>query len=124
METAPDSLQQIQHVLSNKWPSFNDTVSWVSLVFGFLIYIIAYFAGGKQNKNKILFSIVFCIIIGSLCMPIFQKLELFLSGFLNENTSWIISMLLFISFISGIGINMYEIITVTAREAHPMSEQW
>jgi len=30
-------------------------------------------------------------------------------------------MLLFMAFISGVGINMYEIIVVTAREAHPMS---
>ncbi len=125
METATaDSLQQIQQVLPLRWPSFNDTVPLVALIIGFLIYLIAYFAGGRQNKNKIIFAAFFCVVIGALCMPLFEKLENIIAGLFGAQAGWIISMLLFMAYLAGVGINMYEIITVTAREAHPLSEQW
>ena len=95
--TTADSLQHVQHALTSRWPSINDTVSWVTLIFGLLIYVIAYFAGGKQNQRKILFTMIFCIVAGALSMPIFQKLELFLSNLFSPFSLYKI-WVIFLSF--------------------------
>lgn len=124
MQNAPvDSLQQLQLVPPH-WPIINDTVPWVALIIGFLIYFIAYFAGGRLNKGKMIFAITFSVVIGALSFPLFEKLYILIAGQLGERFSWILTMLLFMAFVIAIGVNMYEIITVTAREAHPTSERW
>jgi hypothetical protein len=118
-----DSLQQLQH-LPARWPSLGNTVPWVAFVIGLLIFVISYFAGGRQQQRKIIFATVFSVVIGALCVPLFDKLEIFVSGLFGAGTARIVVMLLFMLYVVAVGIHLYEIITVTAREAHPTSNQW
>ncbi len=100
------------------WFPVNETISIVALTVGILIFIIAYFAGGKENFSKIIASTVISILIAMLAMPLFIKLGQFF-GILNSREGEIFILVLLMFFIAGLSAHIYEIITVSAREARP-----
>ncbi len=100
------------------WFQINETISIVALTVGILIFIIAYFAGGKENLSKLIASTVLSILIAVLAMPLFIKFGRFL-GIMNTRGGEIFILLLLLFFISGLSAHIYEIITVSAREARP-----
>jgi hypothetical protein len=118
--TVSDTLRVIpqtpEHVFW--WITIHQTVSLVALVLACVIFVMGYFAGGKENKNRILFSFLFASVTGILVMPLFLKAGEWLG--LTEN-GWGVAIVIICDFIfiAAVAVNMYEIITVTAREARP-----
>jgi len=100
------------------WIPVNQTVAIVALALAVVIFIISYFAGGKENKGRILFSYLFASVSGILVMPLLIKAGTWL-GLLNND--WGVTVLVMIDFvfIAAVAVNIYEIIIVTAREARP-----
>ena len=96
----------------------DDIVLIVALALGFMIILIGYFfAGGKYNQTKLIFSIIISSGVGILVLPGMYKIAsiLNLTGEI-VNTAIIIIDLIFVAVVS---CHAYEIVTVTAREAHP-----
>jgi hypothetical protein len=116
----PDSLKTIvvKEQMLIEWFKVDKTVSYIALVIGLFILIIAYFAGGRENKNKMLFSIASAAIIGILSLPLFIKFGLWI-GILGHQWGTILLMTVFIIFIAALASHAYEIVTVSAKEARP-----
>jgi vacuolar-type H+-ATPase subunit I/STV1 len=95
-----------------------DYVLLVALVIGLLIVLIGYFfAGGKNNRTVLIFSIIISSLVGILILPGLFKIAASLkmdSPYIH--TGLIIFDLVFVAIIS---CHAYELVTVTAKEAHP-----
>ncbi len=100
------------------WPEFHSTVSIVALILGILVFVIAYFAGGVENKSKLLFSTTLAVLIGFLSMPLFIDFFAWL-GILDSAYGKLSLFVLLIMFVAGLSCHSYEIVTVSAREARP-----
>jgi hypothetical protein len=100
------------------WFDINPTISVVALSLGLLIFVIAYFAGGRENRAKLWMSIALSIVISILAMPLFIKLGKAL-GLLDSKPGEIFILFLLMIFIAGLSSHIYEIITVSAKEARP-----
>lgn len=100
------------------WFEIHPTVSIVAFALGAMIFIIAYFAGGKENFAKLWASILIALIISVLAMPMFIRFG-HLFGLLKSKGGEIFVLLLVMIFISAVASHIYEIITVSAREARP-----
>lgn len=103
------------------WPDISPTVTWVAFLIGFLFYIIGYFAGGKLSPGKIAMCIVITSIIGFLSRAVLNPVMLFLTQSLNidPHSAYILASTLWMIFIIGAGVMIYETFTITAEEAHP-----
>jgi uncharacterized membrane protein len=112
----PDTTQITQPALW--WPEFNTTVTTIAMALGLLLLIIAYFAGARDNQNKIIFSIFTASLIGFLSMPLFIKLGEIL-GVIQNRWGRVGILTLAIIFVATVSSHVYEIITVSAREARP-----
>ena len=117
------------------WPkvkvlgSFSAIIIFVALTFGVVIYIIGYYAGARLNKPKILGAIIMATVVGVLGRSVEAlaryKLTLWLNDAIkNEIVSTIVVdifvYVVWIAFIAGISVHVYETFVVTAKEAHPM----
>jgi predicted PurR-regulated permease PerM len=100
------------------WFEIHPTVSIVAFALGLMILVIAYFAGGKENFAKLWASILIALVISVLSMPLFIKFGRFF-GLLKSKIGEIFVLLLLMIFISALAGHIYEIITVSAREARP-----
>jgi len=100
------------------WFEIHPTVSIVAFALACMIVIIAYFAGGRENFRKLWMSILCALIISALAMPIFIKFGRAF-GLLKTAGGEIFVLLLVMFFISAVAAHIYEIITVSAREARP-----
>ncbi|MBN1541085.1 hypothetical protein JW992_02995 [candidate division KSB1 bacterium] len=100
------------------WPEVHPTVSIIALVLGFLLLLIAYFAGARDNRNKIIFSVISSVLIGILSLPIFIKFGHFL-GILTHPYGQVAVLVVVIIFVAMVSSHAYEIVTVSAREARP-----
>ncbi len=100
------------------WPEIHPTVSIVALVLGFLLLVIAYFAGARDNRNKIVFSVISSVLIGILSLPLFIKFG-HLLGILANPYGQVAVIVLVIVFVAMVASHAYEIVTVSAREARP-----
>lgn len=109
---------QAAHPELLQWFSFSDTVSWVALSLGFLIFILAYYAGGRENRNRLILASLLAMLITALAFPLFLRLGRWL-GILHTREGAIFILLLLLLFLSLLSCHIYEIVTVTAREAHP-----
>jgi hypothetical protein len=120
LTTAADSLRQITEPAFQAmwWFPVHRTVTLIAVVLACVIFVICYFAGGRENKNRIFFSYIFAALIGIMVMPLLIKAGLWL-GILNSE--WGAAILTSVDFIvvAAVAVNVYEIITVTAREARP-----
>ena len=118
----PDPLQVVAPTVRDGdfliWFDINPTVSLIALTLGVMIFIMAYFAGGKENRSKLWMSTVLSIVISILAMPLFIRFGRAL-GILRDKYGEIFILLLLMFFISGLAAHIYEIITVSAREARP-----
>lgn len=96
----------------------DDYILVVAAAVGILIVIIGYFfAGGKYNQTKLIFSIVIASGVGILILPGLFKLAAMIGvGGPIVNTAIVLFDLIFVSIVSS---HAYEIVTVTAQEAHP-----
>ncbi len=101
-----------------EWFKIDKTVSYVALVVGLFIIVIAYFAGGRENKAKLIFSILSATLIGILSMPLFIKFGRWL-GIFGHQWGEIFLLTVFIIFVTALASHAYEIVTVSAREARP-----
>jgi len=101
-----------------EWFKVDKTVAYVALVVGLFIIIIAHFSGGKENRNKLLFSAACASVIGLLTFPLFVKFGHWI-GLLGHKWGEIVLMTLFIIYIAALSCNAYEIVTVSAKEARP-----
>ena len=120
LQIPADSTAQVSQAAQELlwWPEIHSTVSIIALVLGFLILIIAYFAGARDNRSKIVFSVVSAFLIGVLSMPMFIKMARFL-GILSEPWGQVTILVLVMFFVALIASHAYEIVTVSAREARP-----
>ncbi|MBN2357232.1 hypothetical protein JXO59_14040 [candidate division KSB1 bacterium] len=100
------------------WFTINETISIVALTMGVLIFIIAYFAGGRDNRNKLIISTILSVIITSFALPLFLKLGRWL-GLLESREGTIFILVLILLFLAALSCHIYEIVTVSAREARP-----
>ena len=116
----PDSLKAIavKEQMLVEWFKVDKTVSYIALVIGLFIILIAYFSGGKENRNKLLFAIISAAVIGILSLPLFIKFGIWI-GLLGHQWGVIVIMIVFIAFIAALASHAYEIVTVTAKEARP-----
>ncbi len=96
----------------------DDYILVVAAAVGILIVIIGYFfAGGKYNQTKLIFSIVVSAGVGILIFPGLFKLAAMAGlGGPIVNTAIVLFDLIFVGIVS---CHAYEIVTVTAQEAHP-----
>jgi hypothetical protein len=109
---------QATHPELLQWFSINNTVSWVALSLGFLIFIMAYYAGGRENRNRLILASFLSLLITTLSFPLFLKLGRWL-GILHSREGAIFILLLLLLFLSMLSCHIYEIVTVSARESHP-----
>jgi hypothetical protein len=117
--TTIDSTQITEPVMNSiQWIPINRTISLIALTLGIAIFVISYFAGGKENNTKSLFSICFAVLIGFFSFPLFIKAGEWL-GIMNSGYGKIAIITLVMIFVAAIATNIYEIVTVTAREARP-----
>jgi hypothetical protein len=96
----------------------DDYILVVAAAVGILIVIIGYFfAGGKYNQTKLLFSIVVASGVGILILPGLFKLAAMV-GVRGPivNTAIVLFDMIFVAIVAS---HAYEIVTVTAQEAHP-----
>ena len=101
-----------------QWIHINSTISLIALTLGISIFVISYFAGGRENKSRLLFSVFFALLIGFFSMPLIIKAGQWLGIMKSEmGTVFVITVVMF--FVASIAANLYEIVTVTAREARP-----
>ncbi|MBN1153461.1 hypothetical protein JXB12_00925 [candidate division KSB1 bacterium] len=105
-------------------------VVYVALVFGLAMFVIGYNAGAKVNKGPVTTAIILTTIVAVLARSfiLWVQYHLFkiLYGFFNNaataaSVAEAVIYFIWILFITGISVNLYEAFTVTAKEAHPMS---
>ena len=127
-----------KHFYSNPaflWPkitiggTFTAVITFVAVIMGIASYFIGYNAGGKLSKRTIFASIGTAIVIGILGrsliilikVKIFELLCFIFSGdkLILGTIAEVIIYILWITFIAGIAVYLYETFTVTAEEAHP-----
>lgn len=121
----PQTLEQIQPpeasmIYEYFWPQVNSTIVWIALFIGIVLYIIGYFAGGKLSKGKIFMCIGLTSIIGFLARPILNPIMRFMVLDLSftPHTAYILTSTVWMVFIVGVAVMMYETFTTTAAEAH------
>ncbi|MBN2410321.1 hypothetical protein JXQ31_01440 [candidate division KSB1 bacterium] len=101
-----------------QWIHMNNTISLIALTLGISIFVISYFAGGKENKSRLVFSVLFALLIGFFSMPLVIKAAHWL-GIMESNFGIVFVVTVVMLFVACIAANLYEIVTVTAREARP-----
>ncbi|MBN1351655.1 hypothetical protein JXJ21_19730 [candidate division KSB1 bacterium] len=103
------------------WPEFNPTVVWVAFIIGLLIYLFGYIAGGKLSFGKIILCISVATIIGFFSRSIMNPiLGVFINTFgISPQAAFVVTSTLWMIYIVGIGVMLYEMLVVTAEEAHP-----
>lgn len=114
---AADTTQQ--HIPGELWwPQIHETVSIIAFVLGFLIMLIANFAGARTNRAKLMFAFLFTSILGVLSMQIILKLaEQF--GMMRYTWGSVAIITIVIIYITAVAIHLYEIVIVSSREAIP-----
>lgn len=106
---------------------------YVSILFGFVSYFYGSSAGGHVNKKKLLRAIGIATTVGILgrsfivflqiilykiityIIPGEPEQEILIAGTISE----VIIYVLWIMFIAGIAVFIYETLVVTAKEARP-----
>jgi len=122
----------------------SDVIMWVSLTVGLLIFVIGYFAGAKRSLTKILICTIVATVVGALAMRVPIAAHDFLlgkkaaqeqvtdkaaapatakpqqtSGGIGEEIANLLLFMIWTAFLVGMGIFLYEAMTVTADEARP-----
>jgi hypothetical protein len=121
----------------------SDVIMYVALTAGLLIFVIGYFAGAKSSMTKIFICTLIATAVGTLSLRVPIAVHDFLTGNkpaqeqLADKTTpdatttqkseggtgeGIANLFLYIvwtSFLVGMGIFLYEAMTVTASEARP-----
>jgi hypothetical protein len=122
----PGTMEQLPPIVNDAlspylWPEISPTVVWVAFFIGLLLYIIGYFAGGKLSIGKIFLCIILASVIGFLARGVLNYLLAFLiySMGMVPHTAYILSSTLWMIFVAGVAVMIYETFTVTAEEAHP-----
>ena len=115
-----DSTQALAPVTNGQfqWLHFNNTLSIVAITMGLCIFVIAYFAGGRENSTRIIFSVVLAWLVGFFSMPLLIRAATWL-GLLDMPYGNVILVSVLILLVAALAANAYEIVTVTAREARP-----
>ena len=101
------------------WPEISDTITLVALILGFLIIVISYFAGARENSNKIFFSIILSTAITLLSMPLLIYATSWVLGSTQSRWGPIFMIFVAILFTATVAVHAYEIVVVSAREARP-----
>ncbi len=101
-----------------QWIPMNNTISLIALTLGIAIFVISYFAGGRENKSRLVFSVLFALLIGFFSMPLVIKAAFWL-GIMQSDFGRVFVITVVMLFVASIAANLYEIVTVTAREARP-----
>lgn len=103
------------------WPDFSPTVVWVAFIIGILIYLFGYVAGGKLSGGKILLCVLVATIIGFFSRSLMNPFLGFLVNTfgLSIRTAYVVTSTIWMIYVIGIGVMLYEMFTVTAEEARP-----
>lgn len=103
------------------WINLGSTVVTVAVVLGIFVYILGFWSGGRRNKAKINVCILFTTLINFFAMPFALKIYRLFSDWLTPTIGFIVTLTLWIAFMAGVALHMYEIFVVTAKEAqaHP-----
>ena len=103
----------------------------ITVIFGLTTFFIGFQAGVKLTKRKILSSIVIAVLIGigarsfnfffklklmELLMIILPNDAILTAASIADGITYVIWMI----FIAGIAVYVYETLIVTAKEVHPM----
>ena len=113
------------------WGIVSAVVIYLALAFGLASYFIGYNAGGRLNKSKIISAIGTAVVVGIIgrSFKIFLQLKLFRLLIKICPESWgnpvvvagtisdVVVYVLWLIFISGIAVFLYETFVVTAQEA-------
>jgi hypothetical protein len=124
----------------------SDVIMYVALTAGLLIFVIGYFAGAKSSMTKIFICTLIATAVGTLSLRVPIALHDFVTGkksvqeqltsksatpppavkeaeSSNSGTGeGVLNLFLYIvwtGFLVGMGIFLYEAMTVTASEARP-----
>lgn len=103
------------------WPEINTTVTWIAFIVGILIYFIGYFSGGKENRPKIIITMIVSGIVGFLGRGIMNPVVIFMVISLNFSPRYanVLTSFVWLMVTVGTAIYLYETLVVTAKEAHP-----
>ncbi len=116
-----DSLEQATRTVEPImwWPEISETITLVALILGFLIIVISYFAGARENSSKIFFSIILSTAITVLSMPLLIHATSWVLG--STQSLWATIFMIFVAilFTATVAVHAYEIVVVSAREARP-----
>lgn len=97
----------------------DDKIMLIAVALGIAIILIGYFfAGGKNNKAAVVFSISVSTVVGILTLPLIFQLGNSLN-LMDRPAAVTFLILLDFVFIATVSALAYEIVTVTAREARP-----
>ena len=122
----------------------SDVIMWVALTAGLLIFVIGYFAGARRALSKILICTIISTAVGTLAMRVPIAVHDFLTGKktvqaqvtgksgttdttqapqptsgTGEEIANLFLYMVWTAFLVGMGIFLYEAMTVTADEARP-----
>ena len=100
------------------WPNINETASIVAVGIGVVILIMAQFAGARDNKTQIFLGMTIATLMGIFTMPLLIKLGNFL-GIMRSKWGGVILLVIMMIYVAAIAVNVYELTTVTAKEARP-----
>lgn len=119
-ELANAAADTLAHEMLGKfeWLPFGHTVPIIALAIGISSLIYARFAGYRDNKRQIYLGTIVASIVGFFSMPMLIKLGEML-GFTKNKYGVIFLVTLLIIYVAYVAVNVYEITTVTAKEARP-----
>ena len=117
-----DSLSsvEVQVLQLNKFfDMFPNEGIWVSCAIGLLLYVIGWFGGTKLTLNKIASCIVITILVGIFSIPVAVLAYRWLLYSFGVIIAFSVVYIVWIAYLLGMAISLYETLIVTAEEGRP-----
>ena len=94
-----------------------DTVMYVAVTVGFMLFVVGYFAGIKQNKTKMLFSALIVMLVGLFSVRVPAFIFKFMVIYNVDPTLALgITYIIWTYLLLAMAISLYETWIVTIKE--------
>ncbi len=91
---------------------------YVAISIGLLLYLIGWFGGGtQQQKSKVLAVVIIITVISIFSLPVPTNLFIMLAPSMGVEVAFSVVSILWLMFLLGMAISLYETFIVTAEEA-------
>lgn len=116
-DTLPEPINQLYNMIE----LLPEQGIYISASVGILIYVIGWFGGGvRKSMRKFLGALILIMIISVFSLPIPARIFKFLFPFLGIPTAFFVVYTLWLFFLLGMVLSLYETFIITADEAyHP-----